>query len=312
MSESMILHHYESSPFAEKIRLMFGYTNSSWHSLLSPAWPPRPNVDPLSGGYRRIPIAQQGADIFCDSALIAQEIAVATNQPTLDPYKVDGATLELMQEAQGDGFFAAITSVSAPKLLGTMIMNFGPVGTYRFIKDRSGILDGGTTAAKPAKDARNIMSGIFDTLEQILGDSEWLGGSVPSAADFAVYHPLWLHLNCGGKFPSAAKNVLRWYEAVSAFGQGQRTEITQGDAFASAKSGEPRPLPASDSSSEFEIGQSLEIQPEDYGVVPVTGLLAAITAERVILKRETRDFGTLHVHFPRAAYALKSAALDSH
>ncbi|MFK8042506.1 glutathione S-transferase family protein [Congregibacter sp.] len=308
MSESMILHHYESSPFAEKIRLMFGYTSSSWQSLPSPAWPPRPNVDPLSGGYRRIPIAQQGADIFCDSALIAQEIAVAANQPALDPYKVDGAALELMQEAQGDGFFAAITSVSAPKLLGTMIMNFGPVGTYRFVKDRSGILDGGTTTAKPAKDARNVMSGIFDNLERVLGDSEWLGGSAPSAPDFAVYHPIWLHLSCGGKLPPAAKNVLRWYEAVSAFGHGQRTEINQGDAFASAKNAEPRPLPASDLSCEFEIGQSLEIQPEDYGVVPVTGSLAAITAERVILKRETQEFGTLHVHFPRAAYALRSAA----
>ena len=83
MTESIILHHYDNSPYAEKIRLMFGFTNMSWSSLLSPAWPPRPNLDPLTGGYRRIPVAQIGADIFCDTALIAQEVARLVAAPLL-------------------------------------------------------------------------------------------------------------------------------------------------------------------------------------------------------------------------------------
>uniref|UniRef100_UPI00338E51DC glutathione S-transferase N-terminal domain-containing protein n=1 Tax=uncultured Spongiibacter sp. TaxID=870896 RepID=UPI00338E51DC len=76
MTDAFILHHYDRSPYAEKVRLMFGVTNSEWQSLLSPPWPPRPNVDPLAGGYRRIPVAQCGADIFCDSAVIAEEVAL--------------------------------------------------------------------------------------------------------------------------------------------------------------------------------------------------------------------------------------------
>jgi hypothetical protein len=60
VNQSIILHHYQGSPYSEKIRLMFGYTNTAWFSLLSPAQPPRPNLDPLTGGYRRIPVAQMG------------------------------------------------------------------------------------------------------------------------------------------------------------------------------------------------------------------------------------------------------------
>ena len=77
MNDLMILHHYEGSPYSEKIRLMFGMTNTRWLSLSSPMRPPRPNLDPLTGGYRRIPVAQIGADIFCDTSLIAGEVARA-------------------------------------------------------------------------------------------------------------------------------------------------------------------------------------------------------------------------------------------
>ncbi|MFT4767636.1 MAG: glutathione S-transferase [Glaciecola sp.] len=307
MDDSIILHHYESSPYAEKIRLMFGFTNSSWCSLISPAWPPRPNVDPLSGGYRRIPIAQLGADIFCDSALIAQEIATATQNPSLDPYRASGSSLELMKRAEGDGFFAAIMSVPRLSLLGTMLRGFGPLGAYRFVKDRSGLLKGGTSKPKAAADAKDIMLGIFETLEGILATQTWIGGDTPSVADFAVYHPIWLHLSCSGDLPPSATKVRHWYEQLGQFGHGDRHEITQDDAFERAQSSAPRPLPTSDAIDDLELGQFIEIQPEDYGVVAVSGTLVAVTTDRVIIARETEMFGELHVHFPRSGYALQAA-----
>lgn len=316
MNETMILHHYENSPYAEKIRLMFGYTNSEWCSLVSPAWPPRPNVDPLSGGYRRIPIAQVGADIFCDSALIAEEIAMQTQQPALDPRAVDGVAAELMMKVEGEGFFAAITSIPAPKLLGTMLRNFGPLGAYRFVKDRSGILKGGTVKAKSAADAQAVMREIFHALEQLLSSQDWVGGAAPNAADFAIYHPIWLHLNCMGKIPQSAKKTLGWYERIGNIGQGQRREITQAEAFDRARSAAPRPLPAIEPSSDSDpssnkeagppvaLGTIVAVQPKDYGVVAVTGELASVTDDRIIVARHTADFGTLHVHFPRRGYSL--------
>lgn len=301
----MILHHYENSPYAEKIRLMFGHTNSSWSSLISPAWPPRPNVDPLSGGYRRIPIAQVGADIFCDSSLIAREVASATGHAELDPASATGAALELMTSAEADGFFAAITSVPTPKLLGTMLRNFGPLGMFRFIKDRSGILKGGTSKAPSAEDAQAVMADLFSRLDTLLAEQQWLGGSAPGIADFTVYHPIWLHLNCSGQLPGQAKNIADWYARVGDIGQGDRKEITRADAFEAARNADPRPVPESEG-DEFAIGDSVEVAPGDYGVVPVRGAVAAITTDRIILRRDTDDFGSVHVHFPREGYVIKS------
>lgn len=306
MSDTMILHHYESSPYAEKIRLMFGYTQSHWCSLLSPAWPPRPNVDPLSGGYRRIPIAQQGADIFCDSALIAAEIAAASSTPDLNPCNASGAPRELMQQAESEGFFAAITSIPAPKLLGTMLWNFGPLGTYRFIKDRSGLLSGGTSKPKAAADARQVMESLFSDTDDLLANQTWISGDTPGAADFAVYHPLWLHLSCKGQLPPSAKNLRRWYDSVGEFGHGKRREISKEEAFDRAKSSKPRPLPDSEDLEGLAVGQAIEVSPSDYGLVPVVGTLAAMTPERIILARETDAFGSLHVHFPRPGYSIKA------
>ena len=59
-SDSWILHHYEDSPYAEKIRLMFGHAGMAWQSVLSPSMPPRPNLDPLTGGYRH-PLERRSA-----------------------------------------------------------------------------------------------------------------------------------------------------------------------------------------------------------------------------------------------------------
>ncbi|MEM1413012.1 MAG: glutathione S-transferase N-terminal domain-containing protein, partial [Pseudomonadota bacterium] len=103
-----ILHHYEVSPFAEKIRLMMGLTDQAWGSVLSPPYPPRPNVDPLTGGYRRIPIAQLGADLFCDTSLIAREVAVLTDTPALAPGSESPEAEALAARAEREVFFSAI------------------------------------------------------------------------------------------------------------------------------------------------------------------------------------------------------------
>jgi glutathione S-transferase len=60
----MILHHYELSTFSEKMRVAFGLKNLAWRSVETLPAPPRPLLAPLTGGYRRIPVLQVGADIL--------------------------------------------------------------------------------------------------------------------------------------------------------------------------------------------------------------------------------------------------------
>lgn len=306
MSESMILHHYESSPYAEKIRLMFGLTNAHWYSLLSPVQPPRPNLDPLTGGYRRIPVAQLGADIFCDSALIAQEVAKANDCPALDPACVGETAAALIEQAEKKAFFAAIGAVKPLRLIGTMIQQLGPLGSYRFVKDRAGMLRGGTVRPPQGDDAKAILDALLGALEAQLAEQPWVNGNASSVADFSVYHPLWLYVSCNRRPLKAGPKVTDWYQRVSEIGHGRREEITQEKVFSMASDAEPRPVPASVDNATVTIGEKAKVAPSDYGIQPVTGTLAAVTEDRIILARNTTEFGKLHVHFPHAGYSLVS------
>lgn len=309
MTESIILHHYEGSPYAEKVRLMFGLANAHWLSMVSPAWPPRPSLDPLTGGYRRIPVAQIGADIICDTALIAREVAAATQCRGLDPDTVGSEASALMQQAEKEAFFAAIGAVPPRRLLGTMLLKFGPLGTYRFVKDRSGLLKGGSARAPQREAAGSVLQALLDALEGRLGGCSWLDGDAPSIADFCAYHPLWLHVNCNRRPLQAGPKVLDWFQRVAAVGHGTREEMSQEQVFAAAKGASPRSLPASVDDLPVALGTVVKVAPSDYGVQPVTGTLAAVTENRIIVARDTAEFGSLHVHFPREGYSITQAGV---
>src|SRR5690606_40854518 len=72
MHSTLILHHYPESPFAEKARLMLGFKRLSWASVHIPRVMPKPDLTAVTGGYRKTPVLQVGADIYCDSAPIAR------------------------------------------------------------------------------------------------------------------------------------------------------------------------------------------------------------------------------------------------
>ena len=72
MSTELILHHYPASPFAEKIRLVLGFKQLPWKSVIIPSVMPKPDGVALTGGYRRTPSLQIGADICCDTSLICE------------------------------------------------------------------------------------------------------------------------------------------------------------------------------------------------------------------------------------------------
>src|SRR5260221_12383972 len=74
MTHEIILHHYDTSPFSEKPRVMFGVKGLSWRAVTQPAIMPKPELTPLTGGYRRAPVMQIGADVFCDSQAALAEL----------------------------------------------------------------------------------------------------------------------------------------------------------------------------------------------------------------------------------------------
>lgn len=302
-----ILHHYSMSPFSEKLRLMLGYADVPWQSLPSPEMPPRPNVDPLSGGYRRIPIAQIGADIFCDSRLISAEIARESGKAALDPNHATNAERDYAATLEGDVFWGAVMSIGAGRTLKQLVRNVGVWKTLRFIKDRAGV---GRTAKVVMPSARQAGEGFVQHLkdmEQRLQDGFLSGTSQPSHLDFAAYHTLWFQ-RAIGKVPMALTlpRVEAWYATMTGFGHGAVQAIKQQQAFDVATKATPREIPK-DQTQDALIGVMVTIAPNDYALNGVVGTLVGCSAERWIVARETERFGLLHVHFPRLGFDLSES-----
>ncbi len=89
----IILHHFPQSPFSEKIRLIFGLKKIAWTSVVITRIMPRPDLMPMTGGYRRTPVMQIGADIYCDTQCIIRELERRFPEPTLFPEAIPGSCL---------------------------------------------------------------------------------------------------------------------------------------------------------------------------------------------------------------------------
>src|SRR5262249_12562898 len=81
----IILHHYDTSPYAEKVRIGLGLKGLAWASVELPQIMPKPKLTALTGGYRKTPVLQIGADIYCDSQLIMRELERRYPTPSFYP-----------------------------------------------------------------------------------------------------------------------------------------------------------------------------------------------------------------------------------
>jgi len=306
MSEPVwVLHHYEASPYAEKVRLLLGMAGADWHSALVPTMLPRPALADLAGGYRRIPVMQRGADIYCDSALIASEIASVYRRTDLSPAGVPSAQRELVNRIEASVFFSAIGSVKPLKLLWSLTKLLGPAGAFRFVKDRQSLMQGAKVKPASGSSAAEIYRVFLNDLEQNLAEQSWCAGDAPSYADTALYHAIWLHrLSGGNRHFKEHPKVSDWFDRVSCLGHGQRTEADDGFALQQAKHHEPADIPG-DWLRDHLLGLEVDVLPADYGRLPVSGKVVGISGDRIVLRRESESLGITHVHFPRAGYEIQ-------
>ncbi len=303
----MILHHYDMSPFSEKIRLMFGYAGMPWKSLVSPEMPPRPNLDPLVGGYRRIPVAQVGADLFCDTRLIAEEVAALSGLKELSSLSLDSETQAFVDKLDGRVFWACVLSIPMSVTLKQLLRSLGWRGAFRFIKDRAAVGKNAKMEAPSPKEAAKQFNEHLHKLEQRL-EGEYLYGDSPQLADFCAYHTLWFKREVGGlPMPDGLPRVDAWYQRMTGLGQGERREISAADAVAEARENAPRPI-AEEDANDPRIGSNVSIRPNDYALDAVEGILVGCSEHRYIVARESEVAGTVHVHFPRAGFELSELA----
>src|SRR4030095_12983581 len=82
---TVVLHHYWGSNYAEKARLMLGLKGIPWKSVIIPDIMPKPGLVALTGGYSKTPGLHIGADVYCDTKRIADELEARWPRPTLFP-----------------------------------------------------------------------------------------------------------------------------------------------------------------------------------------------------------------------------------
>ena len=232
----LILHHYDLSPYSEKVRLMFGLKGLAWRSVQIPIVMPKPDYTELTGGYRRTPMMQIGADIYCDSKLCAQVLERLHPTPSLFPGG-DVATVWGLSRWAETGFMMAV------------LVHFGSGAVFdeAFIEDRKKMVPGldlerikAIVPAKMLQLAQNL-----ERLERQLSDGRaFLLGASPSLADLAAYHSTYF-LNAQPLTAALLEPHARipaWLARVAAIGHGDRKELDAADAIAIAHDATPVPF----------------------------------------------------------------------
>ena len=309
MSE-LILHHYPMSPFAEKTRLMLGYKKLPWKSVIIPAVMPKPDVVALTGGYRRTPVLQIGADIYCDTALIADVLEHLQPEPTLYPEPSKGMARTLAHWADNTLFWTAMAFNFQPKGRDQVFGNAPPEAARAFGEDRKA-MSGGMTRLRPA-DAAAAYRSYLRRLSDMLDDWPFLLGEVPCITDFAMVPPLWftrVRTSVLADILNATPAVLEWMDRMAAIGHGSLEKFSASDAIAVAAAATPLPLHDDIFQDEHGIalGSRVRISSESFGPEATEGELMAATRMHYTLRRSDERAGIVHVHFPRIGYSLNAA-----
>ncbi|MBL0418802.1 glutathione S-transferase family protein [Ramlibacter sp. AW1] len=310
----LILHHYLASPFSEKIRRALGFKKLAWNSVLVPSISPKPDVVALTGGYRRTPVLQIGADIYCDTALICDVLEHVQPEPHLYPPALRGCCRVFAQWADTTLYGAAMTYNLQPRGLAQLFG--GDAEVARAFKEDRKAMRVNMTQLRPA-DATSALRSYLRRIASMVEEHDFLFGAEPCVADFSTYHPLWFmrtQVPVMADLLAITPAIDEWMDRIAALGHGRMERLSAEDAITVAQRSEP--APAGDNllvDSAFQddhgipLGTRVTVTPESFGAEVTEGELIAATRTHYSIRRTDPRAGTVHVHFPRIGYVLRAA-----
>ena len=306
----LILHQYPASPFSEKIRVLLGYKQAHYSSVEIPVIMPKPLLMPLSGGYRKTPVMQNGADVYCDTAIICRLVDRLYPDSTIYPAAFDAANNALANWTDTFFFRVAVAIAFQPKAMVGNPLFSDPEAAAAFMADRAELSKGGLQIRMEFEMAMPYFLAHMKHLDKQLSDGGFLFGDKPAAADFSTYHCCWFVYSRDAirdmldPFP----NVVSWIQRMMAFGHGNVTHITGDAALDIASKAEPLgdEVMGSMHPGELKPGDDVEIIPTDYGLIPVQGKLQIASLEELAIRRTDARVGNISVHFPRLGFELRT------
>ncbi len=302
MSE-IILHHYPPSPVSEKVRVALGIKGLAWRSVEIPRVPPKPDVVPLTGGYRRTPIMQIGADIYCDSQCILREVQRRFPEPSFYPAAAAGLPWAISRwtDALFDLVARLVLGANAAQLPEAFAVDrarlfLGPGGDLKTLQP-----DLPHVAAQ-----LRAQFGWID--ERLAGGRPFLLGNEPGLPDALGYYLVWFVRGRwqGGPALLAEFSALEaWEQRVKAIGHGRPAPMTSVEALDAARAAEPATPEQGDPRDPQGLtpGQRVTVVTDlDSGETPVAGTVRLVSRDTIAILREDPRVGTVCVHFPRVGY----------
>ncbi len=303
----IILHHYPVSPYAEKIRLGLGLKGLAWKSVIIPMIMPKPDLMPLTGGYRKTPVMQIGADIYCDTQLILRELERRFPQPSFYPDNSAGLA---------DGFaFWAEKFMFSPAVGIAFALGDNAAFDDAFKQDRAKFsgrdFDVGRMKAAMPKLVDQLRAHLAH-LDTMLSDGrKFLLGDRPGLADLSPYHCLWFVEQHAGPQAPPLKDLPRirdWMQRMAAIGHGKPGDLDSKAALEIARQATPQTQPQADAADPEgrKPGMKVNVVPDDSGRDPVAGELVASSAQEIVIRRHDPLVGEVMVHFPRAGFIVST------
>ncbi|MBT5265442.1 MAG: glutathione S-transferase family protein [Rhodospirillaceae bacterium] len=302
----IILHHYPQSPVTEKVRVVLGMKSLSWKSVEIPRLPPKPNLMPLTGGYRLTPVMQIGADIYCDTKCIIRELERRHPDPTLFPGGAYGMAWGVGQWTDGPLFTDVIT---------VALVEMAPNMPPEFLADRGPLYFGPDFSLEDIKskytDALVNIRAQFGWFDERLKQRDFMLGAEPGLPDALAYYLVWFlrdRMADGDRFLSQFESLIGWEQRVKAIGHGTPEEFSDLDALAIAKAAEPETPEQRDPGdpSGLDVGMAVTIAPASGGP-RVVGTVRSLSPDQIAILRTDTQVGQVCVHFPRMGYRVTPA-----
>jgi len=303
----IVLHQYAESPFSEKVRSILGYKGVSYQSVEIPMIMPRPDTIPLTGGYRKTPVMQIGADVYCDTAIICRVIDEIYPENTIYPEEHLGMINTVAHWTDTFFFKVSVAIAFQPKAAATNPLFQDESAMSAFMADRAEFSKGSSELGMPFETAEPHFISHLNQLDQQLSvGGPFLFGDEPSIADFSTYHNVWFIYTREAlrDYFSPFEHLLAWYEKMVSFGHGNVEMIPGSAALAQASAAEPEEIMDAAFLDDLQAGQSVSVMPIDYGFQPVVGELLAAGMDEIAVARNDNQVGRIVVHFPRTGFQI--------
>jgi glutathione S-transferase len=302
----LIVHHYPQSPVSEKVRLVMGLKNLAWRSVEQNRLPDRPELSAMTGGYRRLPVLQIGAELFCDTQCIFRELERRFPSPSLFPNGESGLAFALSRWTDSTMFdlamrisFAPLTkNLPAALVADRTRLYLGPSGdfekeiadlphTFAQLRAQLGWLDDGLSVGRPF----------------LLGDKAGL-------ADVMAWFIVWFLRGRSAQADqllSEFAQIEAWEQRMKTIGYGQPAAMSAPEALAVARDATPVTTEVGDPRDPqgFRPDMMVSISPlGNTGETPISGRLLVVSRESIAIARNDPTCADVVVHFPRVGYRI--------